>query len=157
MELAPMVKLEQKKKPFPFINERSIEYAFTIKHLQKLCKGKLLDVGTGKSFWSYLVENGGYLILSSPCNEENYHEDIHTHPYARFGKGGNYITQVYSRNEINAWIQTTTFKIVDQEFFKVFTGEFWSFGEGIVLVEKVENRDMHHLTWILLQKERVLI
>ncbi len=220
--LSPILNLEQKKRPFPFINERSTEYAFTLKHLQNKGSGKLLDVGPGKSSWPHLLSNcgfdvtaidkidgywnsffnrhykiindditnpklttkfqfatclsvlehildhisaiknihdlleeGGYLILSFPYNEENYHEDIYTHPDAGFGKGGNYITQVYSRNEINEWMQNTTFKIVEQEFYKVFTGDYWSFGERIVPVEKVENTDLHHLTCILLQKESI--
>jgi len=217
--LSPILNLEQRKRPFPKINERPVEYGFSFKHLQKLCTGKLLDIGPGKSSWPHilstcgyeviaidkidgywnsyinrhykvvndditnpqlkekfqfatclsvlehipdhfqaimnihsLLDKNGYLILTFPYNETSYNEDIYKHPNAGYGHGSNFITQVYSRNEISEWITGTSFKIIDQEYYKVFTGEFWTFGERITPCLKVDNTDLHHLTCILLQK-----
>lgn len=217
--LNPILSLEQKKRPFPVINERPVEYGFSFKHLQNLCTGKVLDIGPGKSSWPHilstcgydvkaidkidgywssyfnrhykiindditntklketfqfatclsvlehipdhksaminihkLLDKNGYLLLSFPYNEKEYHEDIYQHPKAGYGKDTNYITQVYSRKEINKWLNDTSFKIIDQEYYKVFTGEFWAFGERTTPCLKVENTDLHHLTCILLQK-----
>ena len=218
--LNPLLKLEQKKRPFPTINERPVEYAYSFKHLQNLCTGKLLDIGPGKSSWPHilsmcgydvkaidkidgywnsyfnrhykiindditnpklkeafqfatclsvlehipdhstamenihnLLDNNGYLLLSFPYNENTYHEDIYKHPEAGYGKDANFITQVYSRKEIDGWLKATSFSIVDQEYYKVFSGNFWTMGERITPCLKVENTDLHHLTCILLQKK----
>ena len=218
--LNPILKLEQKKRPFPIINERATEYSFSFKHLQNLCTGKLLDIGPGKSSWPHilstcgfevkaidkmdgywnsyfnrhykilndditnpttkekfqfatclsvlehipdhrkaiinihnLLQNEGYLILTFPYNEKEYHQDIYKHPEAGYGQNANFITQVYSRNEINDWIADTSFKIVDQAYYKVFTGEFWTMGDRVTPCIETTNNEHHHLTCILLQKQ----
>lgn len=217
--LDPILNIEQKKRPFPQINERPVEYGFSFKHLQHLGTGKILDIGPGKSSWPHilstcgfeviaidkiegywnsffnrhfkilndditqpklkekfqfatclsvlehipdhivavknmhsLLEKNGYLILTFPYNEFQYQPNIYKHPKAGYGQDANFITQVYSRNEINQWLEKTSFKIVDQEYFQVFTGEFWTFGERIIPCKKVKKEELHHLTCILLQK-----
>lgn len=222
MYLNPLLIAEQKKRPFPEINERPVEYSFSLKHLQKLCLGKILDVGSGKSSWPHimsmcgynvkaidkidgywnsylnrhykiindditstnlkekfqfatcisvlehipdhkkaivnthnLLEKNGYLILTFPYNESEYHENIYKHPKAGYGKEANYITQIYSRKEVDEWINATSFKIIEQEYYKVFSGELWSFGERITPCIKVGSNEIHHLTCILLQKLEV--
>ncbi|PKP40929.1 MAG: hypothetical protein CVT95_13090 [Bacteroidetes bacterium HGW-Bacteroidetes-12] len=217
--LDPILKQEQKKRPFPVINERATEYAFSLKHLQALCTGKVLDIGSGKSSWPHilsicgfevkaidkiegywgsyfnrhykivsdditnpktkdkfqfatclsvlehipnhklaienihnLLEKNGYLLLTFPYNETTYHNDIYKHPEAGYGQTSNFITQVFSRDEINLWLNKTSFKIIDQEYYKVFTGEFWTFGERIAPCIKTSSNNLHHLTCLLLQK-----
>ncbi len=217
--LNPMLNLEQRKRPFPKINERPAEYAFSFKHLQNLCVGKVLDIGPGKSSWPHLLSTcgydvtaidkidgywssyinrhykiindditnpkltekfqfatclsvlehiphhrlaitnihnllnkSGYLLLTFPYNETEYHEDIYRDPEAGYGKDESFITQIYSRNEINDWIGDTSFKIIDQEYYKVFSGKFWTMGERVTPSLKVEKTDLHHLTCLLLQK-----
>lgn len=58
--LDPLLKLEQRKRPFPVINERATEYNFALKHLQNLCTGKVLDIGTGKSSWPHILSTCGF-------------------------------------------------------------------------------------------------
>ena len=218
--LNPILELEQRKKPFPVINERSTEYAFSFNHIQKLCSGKLLDIGPGKSSWPHilstcgidvtaidkiegywssyfnrhykvrndditnpklkekyqfatclsvlehipnhkaaianihnLLEKDGYLVLTFPYNEHTYHADIYKHPQAGYGQSANFITQVYSRSEINDWLKDTSFEIVDQEYYQAFTGEFWTMGERVIPCVKTTSADLHHLTCILLQRK----
>lgn len=218
--LSPILRLEEKKRPFPVINERATEYGFTLKHMQKLCSGKVLDIGPGKSSWPHLMSNcgfnvkaidkmdgywssyfnrhyriynddvtnpktkekfqfatclsvlehipdhrsaiinihnlldtDGYLILTFPYNEKIYDKDIYKHPNAGYGQKANFITQVYSRQEINYWISDTTFEIIDQEYYKAFTGEMWTVGDRVTPCERTTNSDLHHLTCILLQKK----
>lgn len=217
--LNPLLTVEQKKRPFPEINERPIEYSFSFKHLQHLCTGRVLDIGPGKSSWPHilstcgfdvkaidkiegywnnffnrhfkiindditqprleekfqfatclsvlehikehdaavknmhiLLEKNGYLILTFPYNEHQYHPNIYKHPKAGYGQDANFITQVYSRNEINQWLKGTSFKIIEQEYYQVFTGEFWTIGERVIPSPKVSQNELHHLTCILLQK-----
>jgi len=44
-------------------------------------------------------------------------------------------------------------RIVRQEFYEIFTGDFWTFGERIYPPRKVSKVDKHHLTAILIQKD----
>lgn len=99
-----------------------------------------------------LLEKEGYLILTFPYNETDYHENIYKHPKASHGQNASFVTQVFSRNEINDWLTVTSFKIIDQEYYKVFTGEFWAMGERIVPCLQTNDMATHHLTCILLQK-----
>ncbi len=218
--LNPILKLEQKKRPFPKINERATEYSFTLKHMQKLCTGKVLDIGSGKSSWPHLMstcgfnvkaidkmdgywtsyfnrhykiyndditnpktidkfqfatclsvlehitdhhsalinihnllEKDGYLVLTFPYNENVYDKDIYKHPNAGYGHTANFVTQVFSREEINSWLSSTSFEIIDQEYYKVFTGEMWTMGDRVTPCEQVSKSELHHLTSILLQKK----
>ena len=218
--LSPLLNLEQKKRPFPLINERATEYGFTINHMQKLCTGKVLDIGPGKSSWPHLMstcgfhvkaidkingywkgysnrhykvyndditnpktndkfqfatclsvlehipehhlaiknihgllESKGYLILTFPYNEQEYYKDIYKHPKAGYGHNANFITQVYSRVEIDKWLSDTSFEIIEQIYYKAFTGELWTIGERIIPCLKVSKTELHHLTCILLQKK----
>jgi hypothetical protein len=100
-----------------------------------------------------LLEKDGFLILTFPYNETVYHQDIYKHPRAGYGQNANFITQVYSRNEIKDWLADTSFEIVDQEYYQVFTGEFWTMGERVTPCIKTSNTDLHQLTCILLQKK----
>ncbi len=219
--LNPILKLEQKKRPFPLINERSTEYSFTIKHMSTLCNGNVLDIGPGKSSWPHLLstcgfnvkaidkmdgywnsyfnrhykifndditnptttekfqfatclsvlehipdhltaiknmhnllEKNGFLILTFPYNENIYHKDIYKHPEAGYGQEANFITQVYSRQEINNWLSETSFEIIDQEYYKVFTGEMWTMGDRVTPCKKASSSELHHLTCLLLQKKQ---
>ncbi len=62
--LAPLLDREQVKRPFPEINERPLEYAFAIKHLQELCTGPILDIGPGLSSWPHLLSICGYEVVA---------------------------------------------------------------------------------------------
>lgn len=218
--LSPILKLEERVRPFPVINERATEYSFTLKHMQKLCSGKVLDIGPGKSSWPHLMstcgfnvkaidkideywssyfnrhyriyhdditnpktkekfqfatclsvlehipdhlgamtgihnllETNGYLVLTFPYNENIYHKNIYKHHKAGYGQNANFITQVYSRKETNRWLTDTSFEIIDQEYYKVFTGEMWTMGDRVTPCEQTTSSDLHHLTCILLQKK----
>ena len=100
-----------------------------------------------------LLNHHGYLILTFPYNESEYHENIYKHPHASYGNNCNFITQIFSRIEINEWLQATSFKIINQEYYQVFTGKLWTFGERIKPSVKVDITDLHHLTCLLLKKQ----
>ncbi len=70
------------------------------------------------------------------------------------GQVANFITQVYSRQEINNWLSDTSFEIIDQEYYKVFTGEMWTMGDRVTPCKKASSSELHHLTCLLLQKKQ---
>lgn len=100
-----------------------------------------------------LLNKDGYLILTFPYNENVYDENIYMHPNAGYGQTANFITQVYSRDEIDCWLASTSFQIIDQEYYKVFTGEMWTIGGRVTPCEQTSKSELHHLTCILLQKK----
>lgn len=99
-----------------------------------------------------LLRHGGYLILTFPYNEEQYVDNVYKLPGAGYGQNEPFICQVYSRKEIDQWMQENKGRIVDQEYYEVFTGDHWTFGEQIYPPRKVPKQEKHHLTCILIQK-----
>ena len=99
-----------------------------------------------------LLEDGGHLVLTFPYNESTYHPNIYDHPEAGYGKDANFVTQVYSREQIEEWLASNPIEIVSQEYYEVFTGEFWTFGKRLYPAKKAEKSERHHLTCLLLRK-----
>ena len=94
-----------------------------------------------------LVKKGGYLVLTFPFNENNYNNNVHKDkPNLTF------VTQVYSRNEINEWLKDSDMQIINQEYYNVFNGEFWGQGTMTIPPIQVNQFDKSHLTCILLKK-----
>ena len=99
-----------------------------------------------------LLNPGGCMVLTFPYNENKYIENVYKLPEAGYGQDAPYICQVYSRNELDKWLKMNNGKIIDQEYWKVFTGDFWTFGEQLHPPRQVDNHQEHHLTCILIKK-----
>ncbi len=99
-----------------------------------------------------LLKPGGHLVLTFPYNEKQYVDNVYKLPDAGYGQDLPYITQVFSRKEIDAWLKENPGKIIDQEYYQVFSGDLWTFGERICPPLKVKREEKHHLTCILIQK-----
>ena len=99
-----------------------------------------------------LLKKNGYLVLTFPYNENKYIENVYKLSGAGYGKNVNYKCQIYSRNEINRWLEKINGKLILQEYWQVFTGKYWTFGNRLYPPIKVNKEEKHHLTCILLQK-----
>jgi 2-polyprenyl-3-methyl-5-hydroxy-6-metoxy-1,4-benzoquinol methylase len=99
-----------------------------------------------------LLRPGGYLVLSFPYNDSQYFEDIYRTAEAGYGKNAPYVCQVFNSNKIQDWLGENNGELVKQEFYKVFTGEFWTYGDRLSKPYKVEKTEQHHLTCVLLKK-----
>lgn len=99
-----------------------------------------------------LLLPGGYLMLTFPYNESQYSENIYAHPEAGYGKDAPFITQVFSRAEIDRWVDLTGMRVLEQEYYRCFTGEFWTMGKRVTPSIPSDADSAHHLTCILLQK-----
>ena len=99
-----------------------------------------------------LLKPGGHALLTFPYNEGEYVEDAYSLPGAGYNQGGRYICQVFSRNEIDGWLEENPATIVEQEYYQIFTGDMWTFGERIYPPRLVAKDEKHHLTCLLLQK-----
>jgi len=99
-----------------------------------------------------MLEDNGHLVLTFPYNEDFYHSNIYKHPQAGYGQDANFITQVFSRASIDEWLSATSFEIVEQKYYRVFTGALWTIGKRLTPCEEVTRFHNHHLTCILLKK-----
>jgi SAM-dependent methyltransferase len=100
-----------------------------------------------------LLNTNGRIVLTFPYNEKKYVKDVYRLPEAGYGKDHPFIGQVYSREQLDNWVNDNDAEIVDQEYYEVFTGELWTFGQSIYPIKKTTKESKHHLTCILLQKK----
>jgi len=98
-----------------------------------------------------LLKPGGHLILTFPYNEKQYIYNAYSLPDTTY-EYPKYICQIFSQREIDIWMQENNGKIVEQEYYEVYTGELWGLGERIHPSRKVSKQDKYHLTCILIQK-----
>jgi SAM-dependent methyltransferase len=101
-----------------------------------------------------LLKEDGVLILSFPYNEHRYVHNAYDLPDAGYGKGAPFITQVYNRETIDLWIKRTGLTIIQQRYFRCFTGELWTVGTRLRPMEEVSVDQPHHLTGLVLAKKR---
>lgn len=99
-----------------------------------------------------LLNPQGHLVLSFPYNENQYIENVYQLPGAGFGKNVPYICQVFSRNELNGWLEENKARIIQQEYWQIYAGQFHTFGKEIYPARKVEKEQRHQLTCVLIQK-----
>ncbi len=99
-----------------------------------------------------LLRSGGYLILTFPYNQERYIENVYKLPGVSYGKDAPYICQVFSKTEIDLWLTQSDLKLVDQEFWQVFTGDLWAFGERLPNPRLVSPQDLHQLCCLAVRK-----
>jgi len=97
-----------------------------------------------------LLSSGGHAILSFPYNERRFLENVYALPGVSYGADAPYICRVYSRREVQGWL-AEGFEIVRQEYYRIFTGDLWAFGERLCPSVKTGVNEPHHLTCILLR------
>lgn len=99
-----------------------------------------------------LLKPGGHLVLTFPYNEKQYIENVYKLPDVSYGRDYPFICQVLSRKQIDDWLGDNDAKIIDQEYYKTFSGDLWAFGERIQPPEKVDKEQKCHLTCLVIQK-----
>jgi len=100
-----------------------------------------------------LLNPGGCLVLSFPYCENTYIENVYLRKYSdAYGRRIPYICQVYSRREINNWLNKYDLSITAQEYWQFYTGEFWSECTPIFPPKQVGTNESHHITCLALKK-----
>jgi SAM-dependent methyltransferase len=102
-----------------------------------------------------LLKPGGLLVLSFPYNESQYVGNVYSLPGSVGADKYRFVTQVYSRRQVDEWTSDNGAEIVEQEYWRFFTGEFWTLGQQICPPEKVGVVDQHHISCLLLQKKPI--
>ena len=101
-----------------------------------------------------LLAPGGRLILTCPYSEDEYVQNVYAHPESSVTEKFPFITQAFSRNEINSWLVDVPFELLEQEYWQFFDGKFWTCGERIKPPKHAGVHERHQLTCLLFGKPK---
>lgn len=96
---------------------------------------------------------GGHLILSFPFCEQSYVPNAYELPLAGYGKNLPFICQIFSRSEIEHWCREGRMTVQNEEFWQIFSGEFWTEGTRVLPPRRASSGERHHLLCLVLRKE----
>jgi len=99
-----------------------------------------------------LVKPGGHLLLTFPYNERGYVRNVYALPGSSYGQKAPYITQSYSREQLNNWLSENDAVIVEQEYWRFWEGEYWTVGKQLIPPAKVGVSDAHQLSCVQIRK-----
>lgn len=99
-----------------------------------------------------LLRPGGRLVLTFPYNERRYVDNVYALP-GSIGAGKHpFVTQAFSRGEIEAWLAETPARVVAQEYWRYFSGEFWTLGERVVPPQRAGKDEPHQISCLALER-----
>jgi len=99
-----------------------------------------------------LLADGGSLILTFPFTDNEYIQNCYELEDSAYGQGNAYITQSFNRKTIKNWCEEFGLKIEDQEYWKYWTGDYWTQGTQIIPPIKSRERENYQLTCLHLSK-----
>ncbi len=99
-----------------------------------------------------LLKPGGHLALSFPYREDCYIENVYVMPGSSYGRRVPYICQSFSRKQLDQWLRNYGGIIVEQEYWQLWEGDYWTEGQPVVPPCRVLASDKHQLTCLLIQK-----
>ena len=99
-----------------------------------------------------LLRRGGYLVLSFPYSEETYIPNVYDLKNSSYGQNAQYVTQAFSREELDFWCKDNKISIVEQEYWRFWEGPHWTVNKQIIPPEMTSASKSHQLTCILLKK-----
>ena len=99
-----------------------------------------------------LVRPGGHLVLTMAYKEDEAVPDAYVLPGATYGVGYRFICRMFSRAEVDAWLEAEDGEIEEQEYFRIFTGPYWASGERIEPPLRARVDEPHQYTALLIRK-----
>ena len=102
-----------------------------------------------------LLAPHGHLVLTTPYTEQRTIPNVYAEPGATYGQDAPYICRSSSRKELTRWLSTTGAEIVVQEYWRFWTGQFWTQGERYLVPEQVTAGEPHQLACLLLRRGSV--
>ncbi len=99
-----------------------------------------------------LLKPGGHLILTFPYNDRGYHGNVYDYSGSQVSEKPHFITQAFSRSELEGWLAANRGTVVEQEFWRFYTGDYWTCGERVQPPEQVSREMPHQVTCLLLRK-----
>lgn len=100
-----------------------------------------------------LLKPGGTLVLTFPYNENRYVQNVYALPGSIGAEIYPFITQVFSRQEVECWCENNPVKLISQEWWRFFDGEFWTLGHPISPPQQTTFDLPHNIGCIVLRKD----
>lgn len=94
---------------------------------------------------------GGLAVLSFPYNENTPIANAYDLPGSSYGQDFLFACRIYSRNDLARWLATQAWELIEQEWYELFSGEFWTVGRRTP-PRRVATSDSHHFTTVVLRK-----
>jgi len=99
-----------------------------------------------------LLKHGGHLILTCPYNEKDYVKNVYKLPDSSVRRKLPFITQAFSRRELDSWLSDSRYELLKQEYWQFFEGDFWTCGAKLAHPVQVGTEDRHQLCCLSLAK-----
>ena len=99
-----------------------------------------------------LLNPGGRLILTCPYNENRYVPNVYRLPDSSVRESYPFVTQAFSRKELAGWLSDSPFKLLKQEYWRFFEGEFWTCGARLPKPVPAGADSRHQLCCMVLAK-----
>jgi hypothetical protein len=79
-------------------------------------------------------------------------ENVYDLPGSSYGQDAPYVTQSFSRAQLAQWMEENNARILEQQYWRFWTGDHWTVGEQVIPPQSVPREQKHQLTCILAQK-----
>lgn len=100
-----------------------------------------------------LLNPSGHLILTCPYSERSYVKNVYELPDSSHDANERYITQSFSRTELDRWTKNNRCRIVEQEYWQFWEGDHWTTGCQLIPPRRSASDDRHQLTCLLIRKD----
>jgi len=99
-----------------------------------------------------LTKPGGHVIITCPYNEREYCPNCYELPQSAYGQDAAYVTQSFSRKQLDRWCSDNNAQVIDQEHWRFWDGELWTQGKQVIPPVRTSPYQSHQLTCLLLRK-----
>lgn len=99
-----------------------------------------------------LLAPGGHMVITFPYTEREYVENVYALPGSIGATTYSFPTQSFSRRELDSWVRDNNGRILTQEYWRFFSGPYWTLGSRVVPPVKVSESESHQLSCVLLEK-----
>lgn len=99
-----------------------------------------------------LLNTGGHLLLTFPYHERQYVANVYELPDSSTDTEMPFVTQAFSRNEIDTWLADTGMRIKQEEYWQFFSGQFWTCGARVCPPVRTSRDREHQLCCLSLVK-----
>jgi SAM-dependent methyltransferase len=99
-----------------------------------------------------LLRPGGRLVLTFPYNDARYCDNVYALPGSIGADRHPFVTQAFSRAEVEAWLAENGAAVVAQEYWRFFTGAFWTLGDRVVPPVRSSRSELHQIACLALEK-----
>jgi SAM-dependent methyltransferase len=99
-----------------------------------------------------LLRPGGRLILTFPFNENAYVENVYALPGSIGADKYPFITQAFSRRQVEEWTAANSAQVIAQEYWRYFDGPYWTIGNRVLPPLRVAPHELHQISCVALHK-----